>query len=291
VSLELKPLQPLFAAEASGIDLRRPLDAQGVREFDAAMDRYGVLVFRKQPLDEDQQIAFARSLGKLDMGLKKVRNLPSRFKHEDLIDIGNLDEKGQVAARDHRKMISQIANQLWHSDSSFQRPKAKYSMLSAVEVPPTGGETEYADLRAAYDALPDAVKAEIAGLSAQHHALHTRIMLGETYTEEERNVMPPVDWPLVQTHPGSKRKILFVGVHATHIHGWMLAEGRIMLADLLEHATQRRFVYTHEWRAGDFVVWDNRCMLHRGRRYDLSQRRELRRSTTQDLDSAIEKAA
>jgi alpha-ketoglutarate-dependent 2,4-dichlorophenoxyacetate dioxygenase len=183
-------------------------------------------------------------------------------------------------------MYSQLANQLWHSDSSFQNPPACYSMLHSLTNPAKGGETEFADLRAAYDALTEDTKREIENLRAQHYALYSRINLGDTnWTEEQKSALPPVEWPLVRTHPGSGRKLLFVGVHATHIIGMHVGEGRLLLAELLEHATQREFIYRHTWRVNDLVMWDNRCVLHRGRRYDYTQRRELRRVSTEDLSS------
>jgi alpha-ketoglutarate-dependent 2,4-dichlorophenoxyacetate dioxygenase len=287
MALVTKPLHPLFAAEASGIDLRRAPDAATVRAVEAATDRYAVLVFRGQPLTEDEQVAFAGAFGKLDVGLNKAtRSAPQRYKYSETIDISNVDSEGTVYGREHRKIVSNIANQLWHSDSSFQQPAARYSMLHAVVCPPKGGETEYADLRAAYDALPADLKVEIAGLKSEHYALHSRLWLGEAYSEAEKSALPPVEWPLVRVHPGSSRKVLWVGIHATHIKGMSLAEGRMLLADLLEHATQREFVYCHSWRPGDLVIWDNRCVLHRGRRFDLSQRRELRRTTTEDREAA-----
>lgn len=289
MTLALKPLHPLFVAEASGVDLAQPLGADAVRAIEAAMDRFAVLVFRDQPLDQDQQIAFARRFGTLDIGLRRATKGPHRFKYDELIDISNVAADGAIAARDSRRVASMVANQLWHSDSSFQSPSARYSMLSAVVLPSWGGETEYADLRAAYDALPETLKSDLAGLETEHYALHSRIMLGTTdWTEEEKNVLPPVRWPLVRTHPGSGRKLLFVGVHAREILGWTLPEGRLMLSDLLEHATQRAFVYRHEWRVGDLVMWDNRCTLHRGRRYDFAERRELRRTTTLDTPRTSE---
>lgn len=283
MSLQLRPLHPLFAAEASGVDLRRPLDAATVRAVEAAMDCHAVLVWHDQPFTEDEQVAFARQFGRLDLGLRKARMGKHRFRHDELIDISNVTPQGEVTGREHAKIVSNLANQLWHSDSSFQQPAARYSMLSAVVVPAEGGDTEFCDLRAAYDALPGGLKSEIASLRSQHYAFHTRLWLGDTsYTEEQLKSLPPVEWPLVRTHPGSGRKLLWVGAHATHIVGWTLAEGRMLLSDLLEHATQREFVYRHRWRAGDLVMWDNRCTLHRGRRFDLSQRRELRRTTTEE---------
>ena len=283
MSLQLRSLHPLFAAEASGVDLRRPLDAATVRAIEAAMDRHAVLVWRDQPFDEDQQVAFARQFGRLDLGLRKARPGAHRLRYDELIDISNLTPQGEVAGRDHAKIVSNLANQLWHSDSSFQQPAARYSMLSAVVVPDEGGDTEFCDLRAAYDALPERTKLEISGLRSQHYAFHTRLWLGDTsYTEAQLKSLPPVEWPLVRTHPGSERKVLWVGAHATHIVGWTVAEGRMRLAELLEHATQREFVFRHRWRVGDLVMWDNRCTLHRGRRFDLSQPRELRRTTTEE---------
>jgi alpha-ketoglutarate-dependent 2,4-dichlorophenoxyacetate dioxygenase len=287
MSLQLKPLHPLFVAEASGIDLRRPLTDAEVRQINAAMNEYAVLVWRGQPLTGQQQIDFAKSFGPLDLGLKKVFKRKERLEDERLIDISNVDAEGQVARRDSPKNLSNFANQLWHSDSSFQNPRAAYSMLHAVVLPSWGGNTEFADLRAAYDALPERTKAEVQDLRAEHYALHTRILLGdEAYTDEQKKTIPPAVWPLVETHPGSGRKLLFVGVHARQIIGWPTAESRMYLQDLLEHATQREFVYRHEWQVGDLVMWDNRSTLHRGRRYDIAERRELRRTTIEDVPEA-----
>jgi alpha-ketoglutarate-dependent 2,4-dichlorophenoxyacetate dioxygenase len=287
VALTLEPLHPLFAAEAGGVDCARPLEPAQRRAIVAAMDRYAVLVFRGQQLGEDEQIAFARQFGPLDVGFRRIRRgQPHRFGHDELADISNVQPDGGLAARDAAKIVSNIANQLWHSDSSFQKPAARYSMLHAVVVPSKGGETEYADLRAAYDALPADLKAQIAHLEAEHYALHSRFMLGDTsYTEEQRKALPPVTWPLVRTHPGSGRRLLWVGVHATHVLGMTVPEGRMLLMDLLEHATQREFVYRHSWQVGDLVMWDNRAVLHRGRRFDFVERREMRRATTEDGDA------
>jgi alpha-ketoglutarate-dependent 2,4-dichlorophenoxyacetate dioxygenase len=281
--LQLKPLQP-FAAEASGIDLTQPLSPAQVKAVEDAMDQHAVLVFRNQPLTQDQQIAFAKSLGPLDMGLRKLKGGPHRFQYAELADISNVKVDGEVADRNHAKIVGNVANQLWHSDSSFQKPRAKYSMLSAVTIPTFGGETEFADLRMAYDALPHWRKKQIEGLQAVHYALHSRFLLGDTqYTEEQRNSIPPALWPLVQVDPRSGRKILFVGIHACEIEGMTIAEGRMLIADLLEHATQREFVYQHHWQVGDLVMWDNTATVHRGRWFDFEERRELRRATTEEV--------
>src|SRR5688572_30057912 len=197
MSLQLRPLHPLFAAEAAGLDLRRPLEPAELRAIEAAMDRHAVLVWRDQPFTEDEQVAFARQFGPLDLGLRKARPGGHRFRHDELIDISNVTPQGEVAGREHAKIVSNLANQLWHSDSSFQQPAARYSMLSAVVVPAAGGDTEFCDLRAAYDALPAALQGEIASLKSQHYAFHTRLWLGDTsYTEAQLKSLPPVEWPL-----------------------------------------------------------------------------------------------
>ena len=282
MSLHFEPIGPL-AALASGLDIARPLSEPEVRGIEAGMDEFAVLVFKNQPLSDDQQIAFARQFGPLDIGFGKVKGKEHRLKYRELGDISNVAMQGEVAARDSQKIIGNIANQLWHSDSSFQHPRAKYSMLSAVVVPEHGGDTEFADLRLAYDALPAWQKKQIEGLVAKHHALHSRFMLGDThYTQEQRDAIAPSQWPLVQTDPRTGRKILFVGVHACEILGMTVAEGRMLIMDLIEHATQPAFVYRHRWAPGDLVMWDNTATVHRGRSFDLSQKRELRRATTEE---------
>jgi alpha-ketoglutarate-dependent 2,4-dichlorophenoxyacetate dioxygenase len=287
MTLKLQALHPLFAAQASALDLTQPLSAQDVKEINAAMNQYAVLVWRNQPLSQAQQIALSESFGPLDIGLKRVFKRKERLDDERLIDISNVDLNGELHKRDSPKNLSSFANQLWHSDSSFMNPRAAYSMLHALVIPSEGGNTEFCDLRAAYDALPLNLKEEIKDLSAQHYALHTRMLLGDdAYTDEQKKAIEPAVWPLVSVHPGSGRRVLFVGVHANKIMGWPIAEARIFLSDLLEHATQRQFVFAHHWEVGDLVMWDNRSTLHRGRRYDLNQRRELRRTTFNDVPEA-----
>ena len=287
MTLRLQALHPLFAAQASGLDLTQALSAQDVKDINAAMNHYAVLVWRDQPMSPAQQIALSESFGPLDIGLKRVFKRKERLDDERLIDISNVDLNGELHRRDSPKNLSSFANQLWHSDSSFMSPKAAYSMLHALVIPSEGGNTEFCDLRAAYDALPLDLKEEIQDLSAEHYALHTRLLLGDNaYTDEQKKAIEPAVWPRVSVHPGSKRQVLFVGVHAHKIMGWPIAEARIFLSDLLEHATQRSFVYAHQWQVGDLVMWDNRSTLHRGRRYDLNQRRELRRTTFNDVPEA-----
>ena len=288
MSLTCTPLHPVFGAQASGIDLTQPLSSNHVSAINAAMNQYAVLVFRNQPLTAQQQLDLTSHFGELDIGLKRVFKRPERLGDERLIDISNVNAQGQVDRRDSPKNLSNFANQLWHSDSSFMKPRAAYSMLHCLIKPSWGGNTEFADLRHAYDTLDERTRQDAEGLQAEHYALHTRLLLGdEAYTDEQKKALAPVVWPVVDTHPGSGRKLLFVGAHARQIIGWPTAESRMFLQDLLEHATRHEHVYVHEWQVGDTVIWDNRSTQHRGRRYDVSERRELRRTTINDDEHAL----
>jgi len=280
--MRFSPLHPLFAAEAGPIDLSRPIDRASVAEIDAAMNRYAVLVFHGQDLTQDQQLDFTRNFGPLDPGRHLAVRQHRRVRPE-FADVSNLDEEGRVADRNHRRILSNMATRLWHTDSSYKKPAAKFSLLCCSAIPDWGGETEFADMRAAYDALPERLRAEAEGRSAEHDVHHSRATLGFSPSPEDiAGAIPPVTWPLVRTHAGSGRKLLYIGSHATRVVGLSVPEGRVLLQDLLEHATQRPFVYAHRWRPGDLVMWDNRAVLHRGRRYDLAQPRDMRRSTVED---------
>jgi alpha-ketoglutarate-dependent 2,4-dichlorophenoxyacetate dioxygenase len=282
MTLEFLPLHPLFAARADGIDLREAADDATIREIEAAMDCHAVLVFRGQQLSQDEQLAFTARFGPMDPG-RHLAVLQHRRVRPEFADVSNLDEEGRIADRNHRRILSNMATRLWHTDSSYKQPAAKFSLLYCSAIPDWGGETEFADMRAAYEALPDRLREEAEDRSAEHYVHHSRATLGFAPSEDEiAGAIPPVTWPLVRTHPGSGRKLLYIGAHATKVVGLSLPEGRVLLSDLLEHATQRQFVYRHEWRPGDLVMWDNRAVLHRGRRYDLTQRRDMRRSTVED---------
>ncbi len=290
MTIAIHPLQP-FAGEVSGVDLREPLAAADIAAIHAGMNQHAVLVFRGQSLTPEQQRDMTLQFGQLELGFAKVvrRHRPAdvatRTGYVEVADMSNLGADNRPVDRSDKKIVGNLANQLWHSDSSFQKPAARYSLLYAVQLPSWGGETEFCDLRAAYDGLDDRMKAEIEGLEAEHYALHSRIMLGDDeYSEETRAIFPPVVWPIVRTHPGSKRKLLFIGVHTRAVPGMTVAEGRMLLMDLLEHATQPKYVHRHIWRPGDLVIWDNRAILHRGRRWDMDEPRELRRTTTADID-------
>jgi alpha-ketoglutarate-dependent 2,4-dichlorophenoxyacetate dioxygenase len=291
----IRPLHPLFVGEVDGVDLREPLAPATIAALHAGMDRYGVLVFHDQSMTPEQQRTMTAQLGTLELGFARVvRNrgqeppaAPPRTGYAEVADMSNVGDDGKPVERSDRKIVGNMANQLWHSDSSFQQPAAKYSLLLAVRLPSWGGETEFCDLRAAYDGLDSRLRCELDGLEAEHFALHSRIMLGDDeYSEGAKSVFPPVLWPIVRTHPGSGRKLLFIGVHTRRVVGMTVAEGRVLLLDLLEHATQPQFVYRHTWKPGDLVIWDNRATLHRGRRWDMDEPRELRRTTTSDIDES-----
>jgi alpha-ketoglutarate-dependent 2,4-dichlorophenoxyacetate dioxygenase len=290
MAISFEPLHRHFVAEVRGFDMRQPLDYALTRAFERAIDQYAVLVFPAQRVDNGGQLAFTANFGPPDIGRKKgVKSADSRIP-ETMIDLSNLDENGYVIDSDHRRVLSLLGTRLWHTDSSYQRPAAKYSMLRAVVVPAWGGETEFADCRAARDALPAALAGEVADRFAEHWVHHSRSTLGWEPTEEEiRGAMPPVRWPLVRVHGGSGRETLYLGAHARRVIGMALPAGRILLRDLVEHATQPEFVYRHAWKSGDLVLWDNRSVMHRGCRYDLRHVRDMRRTTVLDLASVEER--
>jgi alpha-ketoglutarate-dependent 2,4-dichlorophenoxyacetate dioxygenase len=290
MGLEARPLHQHFAGELTGVDVRR-LDERGMDEIRGLMDRFGVLVVREQPFADEEQIAFARRLGGelvTTIG-RRVIDANPRLKDPAITDISNLDENSEIIGKADRRRMYSLGNRLWHTDSSFQNPPARYSMLSAKEVPSAGGETEYADMRAAYDAFPDALKAQIEDLRAFHSIIYSRETIGFTeFSDAERALFPGAEQPLVRVHPGSGRKSVYIASHAAHIVGWPVPDGRLLLRELMALATLPQFVYRHAWRVGDFVIWDNRCLMHRGLPFDeATQRRDLRRVTTMDVEPAL----
>ncbi len=290
MSLSFTPLHPHFVARVEAFDMRDPIDSETARKFERAIDRYAVLVFPSQQVDDAQQLGFTAHFGPPDIGRKKaVKSADARIP-EQMIDLSNLDENGYVIDPAHRRVLSLLGTRLWHSDSSYQRPAAKFSLLRAVAVPAWGGETEFADCRAAYDALPEPLRAETEDRFAEHWVHHSRSTLGWEPTQAEiLGAMAPVRWPLVRIHAGSGRRTLYIGAHARRVIGMPIPAGRILLRDLLEHATQPQFVYRHHWNPGDMVLWDNRAVMHRGCRYDLSQVRDMRRTTVLDPASVHER--
>lgn len=285
MAISIRQLHTHFVAEVDGVDLSRPLGAETVNTLNDAINRYAVLVFHGQSLDDDQLLALGRTFGTVSP--PRNHRAGHRLQHAEIADISNLNVNNEVRARDDHRRLDALGNQLWHSDASFRPISGALSMLHAHVVPPKGGDTLFADLRAAYDDLDDETKDLISGLATEHSIFNSRGQLGHTdYTDAERAALPSVRHPLVRVHPGSKRKTLYMGSHASHIIGWPMPEGRLLLRELTEHATQKQYVHAHHWQVGDLVIWDNRCTLHRGARYDdANYRRDLRRVTTQDMDS------
>ena len=281
MSVSLRQIHPVFVGEVSGIDLSRALSREEVAAIEAGMDRYAVLVFHDQKITDEQQMAFSRNFGALeDARGGNITKPDDKRLQVGMNDVSNLGKNGRPLGRDSRERAFNLGNMLWHSDSSFRPIPAKYSLLSARVVNPTGGNTEFADMRAAYDALDAATKTLIEDLVCEHSLMYSRGSLGlMDYSDEERAMFRPVRQKLVRAHPVTGRKSLYLSSHAGGIVGMPMAEARILLRDLNEHATQPRFVYAHGWRPWDLVMWDNRQMMHRVRRYDDSQPRDMRRTT------------
>lgn len=292
IPLDIQPIdksRPTFIGEVSGIDLTRALSDAEVAAIHAGMDHYGVLVFHDQHLDDEQQIAFSRQLGKLEEATGDIMSEKDRRLSMHLNDISNLDKHGELLPRDDRRRLFGLGNLLWHSDSSFKDVPAKYSLLSARKIPSTGGNTEFADMRAAYDALDDTMKEEVHDLICSHSQIFSRGILGfDDFTDAERAKWAPVRQRLVRRHPNTGRLSLYLASHAGGIEGWPMPEARSFLRDLNEHATQREFVYAHVWRPWDLVMWDNRVTMHRARRYDPKEVRDMRRTTLTNEVSSLE---
>ena len=293
MELDLHPLHPVFAAEVRGVDLRLAPSPELCAAIDRAMDQYAVLVLRDQQLDDEQQMAFGRAMGPLEPMPAQVGMEKQRLKHRELVDISNLEVDDTLLAADDRRRMFNLGNQLWHTDSSFKATPAKYSMLHARVIPPEGGETEFADMRAAWDALPEKMQARLKPMVCDHSLIYSRALLGfDAFTEEERAGFAPVPQRLVRRHAGSGRLSLFLASHIGTIHGMPRPEAMMLIRDLTEHATQREFVYSHTWRLHDLVIWDNRCTLHRGRTFDDQRyKRDMRRITLQDSAPTLQQAA
>src|SRR5262245_32419760 len=287
MNLTFRKLHPHFVAEASPVDLRRVRDEETLARIRAGMDEYAVLVFHDQPFTDDEQLAFARRLdGELHTRTGSRVLGKSRLGDEALSDISNLDENGEIMKSDNRRRMYVLGNRLWHTDASFQDPAGRYSMLSARVVPPVPADTEFADMRAAYDTLTPEMKERIAGLRVHHSIAHSRQTLGFEFSADEHEMLKGAVHPLVRTIPRSNRKSLYVAAHASRILDWPVPEGRLLLHELMEHATRPDFVYCHQWRVGDLVIWDNRATMHRARPFDDTRyRREMRRVTTLDIES------
>jgi alpha-ketoglutarate-dependent 2,4-dichlorophenoxyacetate dioxygenase len=280
MTVSFRQLHPVFVGEVSGVDLRRELTRDEVAAIEAGMNRYAVLVFHGQEITDGQQIAFSRNFGEIENSYGGNVTKPNQKRLNPLMnDVSNLGEDNRPLARDDRRRLFNLGNQLWHSDSSFRAVPAKYSLLSGRVVVEKGGNTEFADMRAAYDALDEETKALVEHLVCEHSLLYSRGQLGFDVTDEERAMFRPVRQSLVRRHPVTGRKSLYLASHAGTIVGWPVPEARALLRDLTEHATQPRFVYAHKWRQYDLVMWDNRQTMHRVRRFDENQIRDMRRTT------------
>jgi alpha-ketoglutarate-dependent 2,4-dichlorophenoxyacetate dioxygenase len=281
MSISICPLHPVFAGEITGIDTTHALSADDVAAIEAGMERYAVLVFRDQHLADDQQLAFSRAFGELEETRGTGISKPDEQRlHPAFADVSNIGKDNKLLERDNRRRLYGLGNMLWHSDSSFKAVPAKYSILSGRIVTSEGGNTEFADMRAAYATLDDATKSEIEDLIGEHSLIYSRAILGFTdLTPEERATMRPVRQRLVRTHPVTGEKSLYLASHIGAIIGWPVPEARAFIRDMTEHATQRQFVYAHKWQPHDLVMWDNRVTMHRVRRYDNALPRDMRRTT------------
>jgi alpha-ketoglutarate-dependent 2,4-dichlorophenoxyacetate dioxygenase len=282
MSVSITPLHPIFVGEVAGIDCRAPLAREEVAAIEAGMNDYAVLVFRDQNITDEEQIAFSRHFGELESYATPghIRRRAEQRLGPGIADFSNLDKDGRIMSAEDRVWFFKLGDRLWHSDSSFRPAPAKYSILSGRLIPSWGANTEFADMRAAYDALDERTKAEVEEFVCEHSLIYSREAIGFTdMTAEEIEAFRPVRQPLVRTHPVTGRKSLFLAAHAGAIVGWTIPEARMFLRDLTEHATQREFVYSHSWLLFDLVMWDNRTTMHRARRFDHSEMRDVRRTT------------
>ena len=296
MTLSIRPIDPVsrpfFGGVASGIDITIPLTRDQAAEIEKGMDQFGVMVFHDQLLSDEAQIEFSRNFGELELATNNLRDTKQQRLGAHIADISNLDINSNVLARENRRRLFSLGTRLWHSDSSFKVVPAKYSLLSARVIPSTGGNTEFADMRAAYDSLDDETKAECEGLVSEHSQLFSRSLIGfSDFTEAERTEFAPVNQRLIRRHPSTGRKSLYLASHAGTIVGWPVPEARAFLRDLIEHATQRQFVYAHAWQQFDLVIWDNQATMHRGRPFDATQVRDMHRTTVAGLRSTMEPAA
>ena len=292
MAITICPATPTFAAEIGDIDLSKPLAPSEISEVKDAFTKYAVLILPDQHLSQDQHLDFAKYFGPIETTIALFRKDTKLRVRQEFADVSNLDPENQVWGKDSRQRMFQLGNRLWHTDSSFKRLPARASLLYARTIPPIGGHTEFADERAAYDALPEATKIRIDSLVAEHSIFNSRARLGfSNFSDEERQGIPPVPQVLVRTIPESGRKSLYLASHAGRIFGMPEPEGRALIEELVAHATQRQFVYTHRWRVHDLVIWDNRCTMHRGTDFDdLRWKRDMQRATVSDIANSCEQA-
>jgi alpha-ketoglutarate-dependent 2,4-dichlorophenoxyacetate dioxygenase len=292
MAITVQPVTPDFAAEIGDVNLSAPPSPSDAADVKDAFTKYAVLIFPGQQLSADQHLDFAKLFGPLETTIALHRKDVNLRVQKEFADVSNLDPENNVWGKDSRQRMFQLGNRLWHTDSSFKRLPARASLLYARSIPPVGGHTEFADERAAYDALPEEMKRRIDGLVAEHSIFNSRAKLGFTsFSDEERQNLPPVPQVLVRKIPESGRKSLYLASHAGRIFGMPEAEGHALIEQLVAHATQRQFIYTHRWRVHDLVIWDNRCTMHRGAAYDdLRWKRDMQRATVTDIANSCEQA-
>lgn len=279
--LQAVPILPRFGAVCSGLDLTQPLPPEEVKQVTDAMDRWGVTVWRDTGMDDEQHVEFSRNFGYLER-VPVREGARTRLAHRELFDASNLNVDGEItqdpAAIQYRK-----GDRLWHTDSAFMEKRTSYSLLLAHEVPPEGGETSFADTRSAYDDLPQEMKDRLEGLVGVNSLWWSRKLAGADIPDEEIEARPKARHPLVHVHKGSGRKALFIAAHTMDIEGMPSGEGRALIRELIAHATQPQYVFSHSWRTGDLVIWDNLCTMHRGGDYDYARyKRDMRRTTVRE---------
>ena len=292
--ITIQPIHTDFAAEVFDIDLSKKQSSADVNLIKEAFWKYAVLVFPDQKLSLDQHVEFATLFGPIEMNVNTYQEEVKKHRFDYRVsDISNLDEEDNILAENSRKRMSGLANRLWHTDSIFRHQPALASALYALTVVPIGGKTEFADTRAAWDALPDKTKNKIDKLIVEHSIFHSRAKIGFTnFTEKEKAALPPSRQVLVRNIPESHRKAIYIASHAMRIIGMSDLEGVALLDELLAHATQPQFIYSHRWRVGDLVIWDNRCTMHRGTNYDEKRfKRDMRRATVSDIGNTVELAS
>ena len=290
MAITVCPVTPSFAAEIGDVDLSGTLEPVDLAAIKDAFTTYAVLIFPDQRLSQDQHLDFAKTFGPLETTIALFRKDAKLRVRKEFADVSNLDPENEVWGENSRQRMFQLGNRLWHTDSSFKRLPARASLLYARSIPPIGGHTEFADERAAYEALPENMKRRLHGLVAEHSIFNSRARLGFTeFSDEEREGMPPVPQALVRTIPESGRKSLYLASHAGRIFDMPESDGRALIDELIAHATQRQFVYTHRWRVHDLVIWDNRCTMHRGSDFDdLRWKRDMQRATVSDVANSCE---
>jgi alpha-ketoglutarate-dependent 2,4-dichlorophenoxyacetate dioxygenase len=279
MAISIERIHPNFGARITGVNLARGVDDATFKDIFDAFNEYSVLVFPGQPMTDEQQIAFSRRFGALEETISSIANNPNVARQ--IAFLANIDPDGNLIDPGDKRMVYHSANQLWHTDSSFKRVPALASMLSGREVPPEGGQTEFASMRVTWDRLPDDMKRFLEGRIALHSFAYSRglVAAGLLRPEDEAQV-PPVEQVLVRTNPVNGRKSVYVASHASHIVGMPVDEGRAIIKRLIDMTTQPENVYSHQWAVGDAVMWDNRCMLHRGRPWDGNKYRRVMHRTT-----------